>query len=133
MKIRLFSPLMAAGAMLQSPISSSWPFLARMWKALSRSGDKGQLGHLLWHSWPRVIHGGLQRELGQGRGGSWPQRLGSRVVAGGPAAPPTRAAMWGAEVSGSTDGPVLATNVTRTRSVSACVWRWVLGGTTNPH
>lgn len=109
MKIRLFSPLMAAGTMLQSLLSSSWPFLAGMWTALSWSGDKGQLGHLFWYSWPCAIHGGLQRELWQGRGSSWPQSPGSSVVAGGPAAPPTRAAMWGMEVPGRTDGPVLAT------------------------
>lgn len=133
MKVRLSSPLMAAGTTLQSSLFGSRPFLAGMWIALSSSGDKGQLGHLFWHSWPRVIHGGLQRELGLGRGSSWPQCPESRVVAGGPAAPPTRAATWGAEVSGCTDGPVLGTKVTRIGPVSACVWKWIPRGITDPH
>lgn len=47
-----------------------------------------------WHSQPCVIHGGLQWELGQGGGGSWPQCPGSRVVAPGPDAPVSRAATW---------------------------------------
>lgn len=121
LKVRHFPPLTAAGTMLRSSLSSSRPFLAGMWTALSWPGDKGQLGHWFWHSWPRVVHGGWQRELGQGRGSSWPQRPGSRVVPGGPAAPLRRAATLWTEVSGCTNGSVLGTNMTWTWSISARV------------
>jgi len=64
---------------------------------------------------------GIAAGAGAGKWQVLAAHTGSRVVAGGLAAPPTRVATWGMEVPGCTDGPVLGTNVTQTWSVSACV------------
>lgn len=45
MKIRLFSPLMAAGTVLQYLLSYSQSFLSLYVDSLVLTWDKGQLGH----------------------------------------------------------------------------------------